>query len=106
MAITINGPTYPAQPPGNNRLAIANFTGDNSYPTGGYTVALSAWGFSNYMQHSEPSLTISGTTYYLVKYNLSTGKLMFFTASNSGIIEVTNGTDLHTFTVNITAFGV
>jgi hypothetical protein len=106
MAVTINTPLYPATPPGNHRLAIASFTGDSSYPTGGYPVTLSAWGFSNYLDHTEIGFALGSSLSYIVKYNASTGKLQWFTASSSGIVEVTNATDLHTYTVGVTAFGV
>lgn len=105
MAVTINAPIYPATPPGNHRLGIASFTGDSSYPTGGYPVTLTAWGFSNYLEHSEIGFAL-GTTPYLAKYNSSTGKIQFFTASSGGLTEVGNGTDLHLYTVGVTAFGV
>jgi hypothetical protein len=105
MAVTVNSPIYPATPPGNHRLAIASFTGDSSYPTGGYPVTLAAWGFSNYLEHSEVGFA-PGTTSYIVKYNKGTGSLQFFTATSGGFAEVTNGTNLSTYTVAVTAFGV
>jgi hypothetical protein len=105
MAITINTPSVPGQPPGGQRYAIANFTGDTSYPTGGYAVSISAWGFSNYMINSESTLSINSSTVYIVKYNLGTGMLQFFTAGSGGLAEVSNATDLHLFGAKITAYG-
>jgi hypothetical protein len=105
MSVTINTPVYPATPPGNHRLAIASFTGDSSYPTGGYPITLSAWGFSNYLEHSEIGFA-PGTSPYIAKYNKTTGNLQFFTSGSGGFSEVSNGTNLSSYTVAITAFGI
>jgi len=72
---------------GDTTLVVFDFTPDNSYPTGGYSLA----GLGGTVH-----AVVGSTGGYLLQYDPSTQKVKMFrqTAATSALIEVPNTTDL------------
>lgn len=79
MAITVANKFPAPHVPGQRRYQIADITLDTSYPTGGYTIAASVFGFAVEIDQVHPAVAVdSGGHFINVAWNESTGKLMAF----------------------------
>lgn len=89
---------------GDCRVAFADITLDNSYPTGGYDLKPTDLGQSDV--YTFQSLSATGSGGYVLSFNYSTGKLQAYVAPTSGggaLVQVTPATNLSTVTARITA---
>lgn len=77
---------------------------DNSYPTGGYTLAASSLGLGN-AANTDPELIVQvegGTQGYQAYYDYTNQKLIFYTSAGT---QTANATDLSALTdVRVLAF--
>jgi hypothetical protein len=83
---------------GNRREICVDVTLDNSYPTGGYTLATSTLGVDGVTDYVFAQATTTG---HLPVYNYATKKLMVF----SGGTEIANATDLSAVVLRLIAQG-
>lgn len=93
------------------RARLQEITLDNSYPTGGYTIAPGDAGLSNIIGAAVIGVP-SGVGYWFL-WNSTTGKLQAFegsTGAASGdaveFVEVANATDLSAVKVNLLFLGI
>ena len=80
------------------RLVAATITFDNSYPTGGETLAVADLGLDSAIDAVIPALGGSD----VVVYNRATGKLQVFTADGT---EATNASDQSTVSRDVLVIG-
>lgn len=87
----------------NFKVGVADITLDSSYPTGGYALSPSAFGFSSWIE-SAMTQAVGGFEF---EFDFVNQKLKVYRVNTTGAAlgEVPAATDLHTVTVRITAFG-
>lgn len=99
--MTLDLTVAPGQNTGTQKRQIVAYTGPAPYATGGDTITANDLRIG--VVTAILGLSISdGTTVHHGWYNQATGKIMWFVAAGT---EVTNGTDLSTFTGRIEFVG-
>jgi hypothetical protein len=88
---------------------MARITFDSSYTTGGLAVTASSLRMSRVDQIIPLGLAVNAalTAGIFCRYEISTGKLVAYWPQGSGaaLAEVTNGTDLSAYTVDVLVIG-
>lgn len=108
MALTISRVKQDVQ--GGSRVIVADVTFDSSYATGGESLTPADLGLKAiHFLTDQVGKTASGTTAILTRYDYVAQKLLaIWTGAvvSTALAEVTNTTNLSTFTVRIKAEGV
>lgn len=97
MALTLTQKQPPTQVGASWRTHYT-VAADNSYPTGGYTLAASSLGLGN-AANTDPELIVdvmSGTHGYTAEYDYANQKLVFYTSAGT---QTANATDLSALTL-------
>lgn len=93
------------QVPGATHVAFVDFTGDSSYPTGGYAVTPQTFGFTTQIY----DVIANDAAGYNVRYDNVNNKVMLYdTGASSGAVlaETANTTNVSAITSRLIAFGV
>lgn len=99
--MTVDITPFPGQNTGTRKRQGATYTGPASYATGGDALDATQWRLGSI--DGFVGLTISnGTAVLHGWYNRTTGTIMWFAAAGT---EVSNGTDLSTYTGYLEAVG-
>lgn len=90
--------------PGNMRFAVADITGDSSYPTGGYAITPQQLGFSTQIYFAVENNAVG----YETRWDNVNNKLMFFdtgASANAVLNETAAATNVSTVTTRLFALG-
>lgn len=87
---------------GRYRWTVTTFTGDTSYPTGGYDVTPANLGMVDYLVHTMTNMIATGASVTFCRVQRSTGKLLMYTAAG----EVANATNVASVQCIVEAVGV
>jgi len=82
---------------------VERWTGPTSYATGGETADPSVFGMGT-LVHGIQGIASDGTSTRLVWWNPATNKLMWFVPNTN--VEVANGTNLSTFSIQFEVVGI
>ena len=108
MALTVSRVTRSTF--GNKRVVVADVTFDNSYTTGGLALTATTLGLRKVEAVLGVTAVSSTPTKFDAAYDYTNSKLLAYgTNATPGAavadVQVTNGTDLSTFTVRLVALG-
>lgn len=78
-------------------VAVADVTGDDSYPTGGYPITPAIFGLTTF-----DTVLVPSSSGYTANYNAATGKIVVYASANT---QVANAVDLSAVTFRILAMG-
>jgi hypothetical protein len=83
-------------------VGVTTMSCDTAYPTGGYPVTPSQFGFGVSIDDMIP---IAQSASYVAEWVAATQSIRVLQDTGSGLVEVPNNTDLHTLNVQLLVFG-
>lgn len=96
--------TVPRHDSSNDRIRkFITVTGPSSYPTGGEAIAPASFGLGRVdLFNAELALSAAGTAVRAVRYDYTNQKVQWF---GENFAEISNGTDLSTYSARVEVIG-